>query len=213
MITKPGTLPKFSRWQGEQRRIGLTGGLASGKSTVGNFLQKQKGLPVLDADLYAHEVLAKDTIATEAVLKRYGSKVAINKNEITSALDRSALAKIIFSNKKERLWLENLVHPQVSQKIEIATKRNSKEPIVVIIIPLLFEANFTSMCSEIWLVDCSLEQQYQRVINRDGLSMNEAKMRIDAQWPLHQKRSLADVIIDNNQGYQSWIPQVQALLE
>ena len=100
------------RWQGLQRRIGLTGGIASGKSSVGRFLEQQ-GIAVLDADLYAHEALAPGTPATRAVLERYGAKV---QSELSEGLDRAALGSIVFSDPQERTWLEAQLHPLVQQQ-------------------------------------------------------------------------------------------------
>ena len=107
----------LQRWHGNQRRIGLTGGIASGKSSVGNFLAEVKALPILDTDIYAREVLAPGTSSTKAVFNRYGNSVmSLNsKNEVS--LNRKALANIIFNQEKERLWLETLIHPLIKQRL------------------------------------------------------------------------------------------------
>ena len=94
-----------------QRRIGLTGGIASGKSSVGRWLE-QKGIPVLDADAYAHQALAPGTEASREVLSRYGTAV---QSSPADRIDRKALGRIVFNNREERLWLEQLVHPLVRQ--------------------------------------------------------------------------------------------------
>ena len=178
------------RWQGSQRRIGLTGGIATGKSTVGQLLQEHHGLPVLDADLFARQALAPGTEAARAVLERYGT------------LDRRALGHIVFGDPAERHWLEQLVHPLVRQRFEeeltqLAAKPVAGQAAVVLMIPLLFEAGLEALCSEVWLVDCDEHQQLARLMARNGLNQAEAQGRINAQWPMERKRLLADRTISN----------------
>ena len=174
-----------SRWQGPQRRIGLTGGIATGKSTVGQLLQEHHGLPVLDADHFAREALAPGTEAARAVLERYGT------------LDRPALGHIVFGDPAERHWLEQLVHPLVRQRFDEELALMANQPAVVLMIPLLFEAGLEGLCSEVWLVDCDKRQQLARLMARNGLNQTEAQGRINAQWPLEHKRLLADRTISN----------------
>jgi dephospho-CoA kinase len=187
-----------------QRRIGLTGGIASGKSSVGRWLEQQ-GIPVLDADLYAREALAPGSTAALAVAERYGQAVLApgsgdadsRANGEPNAIDRAALGRIVFADASERHWLEELVHPLVRTRFDAELRRRADAPVVVLMIPLLFEAGLETLCSEVWLVDCDEDQQLQRLMTRDGLSPAEAQARIDAQWPLQRKRPLADRIIDN----------------
>ena len=167
-----------------QRRIGLTGGIASGKSSVGRLL-KARGLPVLDADVYAREALAPGSPAAQAVLARYGS------------LDRAALGRIVFGDASERRWLEQLIHPIVRGCFRAELNRLAEAQAVVLMIPLLFEVGLEELCSEVWLVDCDPAQQLQRLIGRDGLSEAEARARMAAQWPIERKRPLADLVLDN----------------
>jgi dephospho-CoA kinase len=196
----PAMLPGLNRrrWSGRQRRIGLTGGIASGKSTAGRWLEQQAGLPVLDADLYARAALASGTAGEAAVLKRYGLEV----QEATAGgeppqLDRAALGRIVFHDQVERTWLEQLVHPLVGERFEAELARLAEAPVVVLMIPLLFEAGLEVLCSEVWLVDCDADQQLSRLMNRNGLSEAEARARIDSQWPLERKRTLTDVVLAN----------------
>ena len=180
-----------SRWKGSQRRIGLTGGIATGKSTVGQLLEEHHGLAVLDADLFARQALAPGTEAARAVLERYGT------------LDRPALGDIVFGDPAERHWLEQLVHPLVRQRFEQELTTLAEQPegagqaAVVLMVPLLFEASLEGLCSEVWLVDCDEPQQLARLMARNGLTQAEAVERIHAQWPLERKRLLADRTISN----------------
>ena len=191
-----------------QRRIGLTGGIASGKSSVGRWLAQQ-GLPVLDADQFAREALEPGLNATNTVLQRYGSKVQA---EGAATIDRAALGRIVFQDPAERLWLEQLIHPIVRDRFDQALTRHAETPAIVLMIPLLFEAGLESLCSEIWLVDCDESQQLQRLIARDGLSPAAAQARIAAQWPLSRKRALADHVISNQGQPGAWHAQAVTLL-
>ena len=195
-----------------QRRIGLTGGIASGKSSVGRWFTSQ-GIPVLDADLYARQALAPGQSASHAVVTRYGSEVITAGSKPESAvLDRAALGAIVFSDSTERQWLENLVHPLVQQHFESELNRLGSEPIVVLMIPLLFEAGLDTLCTEVWVVHCSPEQQRQRLIQRNGLTAEDADRRIQTQWPLAKKIGLADQVIDNSGEPEGWCSQAFQLL-
>ena len=191
-----------------QRRIGLTGGIASGKSSVGRWLAQQ-GLPVLDADQFAREALAPGLPATTSVMQRYGSSVQA---EGGTAVDRAALGRIVFQDPAERQWLEQLIHPIVRDRFDQELSLHAKRRAVVLMIPLLFEAGLESLCSEIWLVDCDESQQLKRLIARDGLSPADAQARISAQWPLSRKRELADVLIDNRGMEYNLVDQLQQAL-
>ena len=204
--------PPGPRWHGGQRRIGLTGGIASGKSTVGRWLE-QRGLPLLDADRFAREALAPGSAGARAVLQRYGTAVRAPGSTTSSAgLDRSALGRIVFDDPSERLWLEQLVHPLVRQRFDDALQQLAAAPTVVLMIPLLFEAGLEGLCSEIWLVDCEPATQLQRLMGRDQLREADARARLGAQWPLERKRPLADRVIDNRGGPEALGPQLEAAL-
>ena len=185
-----------------QRRIGLTGGIASGKSTVGRLLE-ERGWPVLDADRYARDALSPNSTCTCAVVARYGSVVGD-----ASALNRAELGQIVFNNPAERQWLEQLVHPVVHQRFDQELQRLEASPVVVLMIPLLFEAGLETLCNEIWLVDCEPHQQLDRLMIRNGLSEADAQTRLDAQWPLQRKRTLADVVINNRGSTDALIDQL-----
>ncbi len=197
-----------ARWRGRQRRIGLTGSIASGKSSAGRLLAA-RGLPVLDADLFAREALAPGTAGARAVLARYGPAV---QGPESDSIDRAALGRIVFHDSSERRWLEQLVHPLVRDRFDAELERLATEPAVVLMIPLLFEAGLEPLCSEIWLVDCDESQQRQRLMARDQLSAEDAEARIAAQWPLARKRPLADGLLDNRGTPEALAEQVQRLV-
>ena len=185
-----------------QRRIGLTGGIASGKSTVGRLLE-DRGWPVLDADCFARDALAPNSPCAFAVAERFGAVVGD-----ASALNRAELGRIVFNNPVERRWLEKLIHPLVRQRFQQELQRLQTAPVVVLMIPLLFEAGLETLCSEVWLVDCEPHQQLHRLLLRSDLSEAEAQARLDAQWPLNRKRALADVVINNRGSIEELMDQL-----
>ena len=198
---------------GGQRRIGLTGGIASGKSSAGHLLAERHQLPVLDADLYAREALAPGTAATRAVIERYGNRVIASESPAEdAALDRAALGQIVFGDGAERHWLEQLIHPIVRARFDAELHHRADAPVVVLMIPLLFEAGLEALCSETWLVDCDEAQQLSRLMTRNGLSEAAARARISAQWPLARKRELASVVIDNRGSLEALAAQVERAL-
>jgi dephospho-CoA kinase len=219
------------RWSGRQRRIGLTGGIASGKSSVARLLAEYHGLPVLDADGFAREALAPGSPAALAVLERYGERVRPGAEDPPPAeklggshrqdhapdtgvaIDRAALGRIVFADALERRWLEELVHPLVRQRFSAELERLAAAPTVVLMVPLLFEAGLESLCSEVWLVDCDEHQQLERLIGRDRLSEAEARARIDAQWPLARKRPLVERRIENRGNPEALDDAVRAALQ
>ena len=192
-----------------QRRIGLTGGIGSGKSSVAALLE-ERGCPVLDADLYAREALAPGTSASNAVVARYGERV---QNDGTSGVDRAGLASIVFNDPNERSWLEQLVHPIVQQRFDEALQSLPEAPIVILMIPLLFEAGLEGWCSEIWVVHCTALQQKERLMARNNCTETEAVQRIEAQWPIDDKVHRADHVINNSGLIDGLQDQLDALLK
>ena len=139
-MSAPPAGPGHRRWPGRQRRIGLTGGIATGKSAVGRLLAA-RGVPVLDADAYAREALAPGRGATRAVLERYGSRVRAPRDpgrarqtDEPAAIDRAALGRIVFREAAERRWLEQLLHPLVRERFEAELNALQQAPVVVLMI-------------------------------------------------------------------------------
>ena len=207
-----------ARWQGQQRRIGLTGGIATGKSSVGRHLE-ELGIPVLDADLFAHDALAPGGEGETAVLQRYGKRISTQYEsseenpKFTSRINRRALGSIVFNEPEERQWLEQLVHPYVHACFDEALAQLRDKPTVALMIPLLFEANITTRCSEVWVVHCRPEQQLERLQLRNGISKKEAIARIQTQWPMEKKLSLSDTSINNSGTQKSTRLQVETALK
>ncbi|MFQ4138738.1 dephospho-CoA kinase [Nodosilinea sp. PGN35] len=176
-----------------QRIIGLTGGIATGKSTVSEYLARQYHLPVLDADVYARQAVEPGSAVLGAIAARYGPALL----HPDGTLNRGALGEIVFNQPAEKAWLEQQIHPVVRQHFAAAMAKLSEAAIVVQVIPLLFEANLTDQVSEIWVVTCPPERQRQRLMARNGLTAEQATARIQSQMPLAEKVHRADVVIDN----------------
>lgn len=177
----------------KSRIIGLTGGISTGKSTVSQYLATEYHLPILDADIYAREAVQLGSPILNAIAQRYGTNIL----QADGTLNRQQLARIIFNSPTEKQWLEAQIHPYVRDRFEQEINKLSV-PIVVLVIPLLFEAEMTALVTEIWVVSCSLQQQIVRLMQRDNLTAEQAKARINSQMPLSEKCDRADVVLDNS---------------
>ncbi|WP_207369349.1 dephospho-CoA kinase [Heyndrickxia coagulans] len=175
--------------------IGLTGGIASGKSTVSNML-KAKGFTIVDADIAARKVVEPGELAYEQIIEAFGEGILLQ--DLT--LDRKKLGALIFADEALRMKLNSIVHPAVRAWMTREKDRaieNGKKT-VFLDIPLLFESRLTYMVERTILVYVDEETQLKRLMARNGLSEKEAQMRIRAQMPLSEKKALADAVIDNN---------------
>jgi dephospho-CoA kinase len=190
----------------QQRIIGITGGIATGKSTVSEYLNTAYGLPVLDADIYAREALTEELIA--AIASRYGDRIL----QSDRTLDRAELGRIIFQDASERQWLEAQIHPYVRDRLQAEAEQHQPST-VIMVVPLLFESGMQDLVTEIWVVTCTDEQQLERLMQRNHLSESEAKLRIASQMPLVQKIAIADVAIDNSGLETELFKQIDAAIE
>jgi len=199
------------RWKGKQRRIGITGGIASGKTLIGDFLFQTKQWPILDADLYAHEALKPESQISNKIVLRYGNKIIQKSSNNHQFINRKKLGQIIFQNNVEKIWLEGIIHPFVNKRIEEELEKFNSNAVIVLIIPLLFEKGYTNICSEILYIDCCRIKQLERLQARDKLSIEEANQRIDSQWENSYKKQFADLIINNSKDDKSWKEQLNTL--
>jgi dephospho-CoA kinase len=191
------------------RVIGLTGGIGAGKTTVSDYLASHYGLTILDADLYAREAVALGSQGLRAILERYGPEML----RLDNTLDRSRLAKLMFQNATEKFWLEGLIHPHVRDRLSSISQSLPHPSMIVMDIPLLFEAQMTDLVSEIWVVTCRPEQQLSRLMMRNHLTQQEAQVRIDGQMPLSEKCDRADVVLDNSGSVEALYAQVDRALQ
>ena len=194
-----------------QRRIGLTGGIASGKSTIANYIKKYRDIPILDADQYSKELIKPKSNCYKKVLAYFGPQI-VDQYSSANEINRELLKKIIFENSFHRKWIQNLLHPLIKEKMIEECNLYKNNEIIVLVIPLLFEAQFEDICTEIWLVKCSELEQIQRLIRRDKISEEEARKIIKLQLTFEAKTELSDVILDNSDDKNRWLEKVKDLI-
>ena len=189
--------------------IGITGGIASGKSTVTNFL-RQKGFEVVDADALVHQLQKPGGRLYQILVEHFGEKVLLEDGE----LNRPLLASLIFSNSEEREWSKQTQGQIIREELgSLRDKLAQTEDVFFMDIPLLFEQDYASWFDETWLVYVSPDVQLERLMNRDHLSKESAEARLVSQWSLEEKKKLASHILDNNGSRDQLVAQVVKLLE
>ena len=189
--------------------IGITGGIASGKSTVTNFL-RQQGYQVVDADAVVHQLQKPGGRLYQVLVQHFGQEILLENGE----LNRPLLASLIFSKTEEREWSKQTQGEIIRE--ELAALRDQlaqTEAIFFMDIPLLFEQDYANWFDEIWLIYVDRDVQVERVMKRDHLSKEVAESRLAAQWSLEEKKKLASHILDNNGSRDQLVSQVVKLLE
>lgn len=188
--------------------IGLTGNIATGKSTVLVML-RERGAVTIDADALVHELMAADTPVTRSIAQTFGDTVL----DETGAVDRAALADIVFNDPEALQRLEAIVHPAVGDRLqaEVEHWRSQTRPPPALVIEAikLVETGRHRMCDSLWLVTADREVQRRRLIEQRGMTPEAADARLAAQPPLDEKRRLADVVIENNSSLSELRRQVE----
>jgi dephospho-CoA kinase len=187
--------------------IGLTGGIATGKSTVANYLATTYNLPILDADIYARDAVSVGSPILSQIAEKYGTEIILSDGN----LNRTKLGEIIFNQPKERHWVERVIHPYVRSCFDKAINESSANTLILVI-PLLFEANLENLVNQIWVVSCSSQQQKERLIERNNLTPEQAAARINSQLPIAEKIARADVVLDNSANLESLLRQIDKVL-
>jgi dephospho-CoA kinase len=192
-----------------ERIIGITGGIASGKSSVSTFI-KELGFPVVDADLAAREVVDPGEEAYHEIVKEFGESIL----QPDGGIDRAQLGALIFHDEEKRLHLNSIVHPAVRKRMKELTEKafQAGAETVFLDIPLLFESKLTYMVEKILLVYVDEEVQLARLMNRNNLSEKDALARIASQMPLSEKEALADAVVNNNGELEETKEQVRLVL-
>ena len=194
-----------------QRRIGLTGGIASGKSTITNYIRAVRNIPILDADNLSRKLIKPNTIGHNKILEYFGNQI-IDKHSSEKAIDRNLLKANIFENDKDREWIQKLLHPLIKEEMIEKCNRFKDNKIILLVIPLLFEAKFEDICTEIWLVKCPKEVQIKRLMKRDNISEKKALKIINLQLNFVEKFKSSDVILDNSNNENQWINKIKELI-
>jgi dephospho-CoA kinase len=175
--------------------IGLTGGIASGKSTVSAKLVKL-GAEIIDADCIARAVVEPGQKAWRDIIDTFGEGILHSDGTI----DRKKLGTLVFGDDKKRMVLEAITHGEILSRVKqrIIEARNKGKQVAVLDVPLLIEAGWVYLADTIWLVYVERNTQLERLIKRDTITLQEAELRLEAQMPLEVKRKYADIIIDNS---------------
>lgn len=189
--------------------VGLTGGIASGKSTVAKILERL-GAAIVNADVLAREVVEPDREAWKDIVDQFGSEVL----QPNQTLDRRKLRTIIFNDPQARKKLEAIIHPRVRARAEEKFREHAAAGFALVVyeVPLLFEAHIHEWLRPVVLVACDFDSQRQRLELRDQIDSAAAQKIIDAQMSLDEKRRLADYVIENNGSLSDLERQVREVL-
>ena len=189
--------------------IGITGGIASGKSTVTNFL-RQKGFEVIDADAVVHQLQNPGGRLYQMLVAHFGAKILLEDGE----LNRPLLASLIFNNSDEREWSKQTQGKIIREELgSLRDKLAQTEDVFFMDIPLLFDQDYAAWFDETWLVYVSHDVQLKRLMKRNHLSKESAEVRLASQWSLEEKKKLANHLLDNNGSRDQLLSQVVTLLE
>ena len=193
--TPPGVKDGAAPLRDDVYLVGITGGIAGGKSTVAHRL-RALGATVLDSDAIAHALAAPNGALWRAYVEHFGESIL----KEDGTLNRKAIAAIVFADDVERAWINSAAHPliraEMKAQIEAAAARGAQ--VIFLEIPLLFEVGWDRLVHEVWVVDIEEERQIVRLMERDGIDRAAARAKIASQLPLSEKRARADVLIDNN---------------
>lgn len=189
--------------------VGLTGGIASGKSTVAQMF-RDAGIPVICADELAHEAVKPGKPALEEIRHVFGPQVF----DDAGGLDRAAMARQVFRDPEKRRILEAIIHPRVAQEQQrrIAELEAEGHTVVIADVPLLYESGWDSIFDLIVVVYAPRNVQEQRLVVRDGMSVDDARARLDAQMSIEEKKQRADRVVDNTAGLDHTRQQVLSIV-
>lgn len=202
-------------------RLGLTGGFATGKSTVAQCFE-DLGCPIINADLIVHDLLTHDAATITDVRNLFGDGILCRSDTVchpersegpTPQIDRTKLAQRVFANTEERKALEAILHPRVGNVMQREAMRLEQDDLSLACfeIPLLYEAGWEDWCDSVIVVACDEETELARAMQKHGLSRADALARIRAQMPLNEKKKRADVVIDTTGPLETLKPQVEAI--
>lgn len=186
--------------------VGLTGGIASGKTTISNLFA-DLGVSIVDTDIISRELLQPGENAYNQVCRHFGKRILGPNDEI----DRAELRKIVFTEATEKSWLETILHPLIFQRSHNAMLEHSRSDYVLVVVPLLFETNFQSLVDRILVVDCPAELQIERLVTRDHIDEALARNMLSQQLGNAERLSKAHDVIENRGNEKELSSQVARL--
>ena len=186
--------------------IGLTGGIASGKTTVANLFQQQFGIDIVDADIVAREVVEPESAGLKQIVQRYGAAILLD----DGTLNRTQLRDIIFADPNEKQWLDALLHPMIRQRM-LEQLDNTTTPYALLVIPLMAENNLQTLANRVLVVDVDESSQIERTMLRDGISQQQAQSIVNSQATRAQRLAIADDVIKNHSKNQQLLYQITEL--
>ncbi|HDY8067940.1 TPA: dephospho-CoA kinase [Vibrio vulnificus] len=186
--------------------IGLTGGIASGKTTVANLFQQHFAIDIVDADIVARQVVAPGSAGLAAIVDHFGADILTREGE----LDRGQLRQRIFAHAEEKQWLNALLHPMIRRKM-IEDLAQVSSPYALLVVPLLIENQLQTLCDRVLVVDVEEKTQLQRTMDRDGVDEQQVRAILKAQASRHERLALADDVIKNESKDQDLLQQITDL--
>ncbi|MFM2597360.1 dephospho-CoA kinase [Vibrio fortis] len=186
--------------------IGLTGGIASGKTTVADLFQEHFNIDIVDADIVAREVVAVGSDGLRQIAEHFGEAILLE----DGTLNRAKLREQIFTNPEDKTWLNALLHPMIRNKIEEGLT-NIRSPYGLLVAPLLIENQMQGMADRVLIVDVPKEVQIERTMNRDNVSEEQVKAILKSQASREQRLAVADDVIKNHTKNQDLLPQITEL--
>ena len=186
--------------------IGLTGGIASGKTTVANLFHDLYGIEIVDADIVAREVVEPGGEGLKAIEERYGSNILL----ADGTLNRAKLREYIFTSDEEKTWLNQLLHPMIRRKMR-ADMTKVSSPYALLVIPLMVENNLKNLTNRVLVVDVDEQTQRQRTMDRDQVPVEQVDSILAAQASRSQRLAIADDVIENNATNEELLPQITEL--
>jgi dephospho-CoA kinase len=202
-------LDPYRKRRNQMLVVGLTGGIASGKSTVSSMFADQ-GVPVICADELARDAVKPGSLALKEISRTFGEDVLDERGE----LDRAAMARLVFRNAAKRKLLESIIHPRVAEEQQRRLLQLDREghQIAVIDVPLLYESGWDKAFDLVIVVYVPRNIQEQRLVERDNISPEDARSRLDAQMPIEEKKERADRVVDNTGSMEHTLDQVKEIL-
>ncbi|GBK99029.1 dephospho-CoA kinase [Vibrio harveyi] len=188
--------------------IGLTGGIASGKTTVANLFKQQFKIDIVDADIVAREVVEPGTPGLNAIIEHFGTDIVRD----DQTLDRAKLREKIFSTPEEKAWVNGLLHPMIREKM-IEDLEQVTSDYALLVVPLLVENKLDSLCDRVLVVDVEPQTQISRTVKRDNVSEEQAKAILASQASREQRLALADDVVKNNPDDPDLLLQITDLHE